>query len=49
MHPYKLVKDVRTSHESTDVDGVMNGEIDPFLKSLLNDDGSTRKRIVISL
>lgn len=29
MHPYKLVKDVRTSHESTDVDGVMNGEIDP--------------------
>ena len=35
MHPYKLVKDVRTSHESTDVDGVMNGEIDPFLKAYL--------------
>ena len=35
MHPYKLVKDVRTQTESNDVDGVMNGAIDPFLKSYL--------------
>jgi len=35
MHPYKLVKDVRTAHESSDVDGIMNGEIDPFLKAYL--------------
>lgn len=35
MHPYKLVKDVRTQIESTDVDGVMNGAIDPFLKGYL--------------
>ncbi|WP_212898057.1 peptide chain release factor 2 [Capnocytophaga cynodegmi] len=35
MHPYKLVKDVRTGYESTDVDSVMNGEIDQFLKSYL--------------
>ena len=35
MHPYKLVKDVRTSHETTDVDSVMDGEIDPFLKAYL--------------
>ena len=35
MHPYKLVKDVRTQQESTDVDGVMNGGIDPFLKAYL--------------
>jgi peptide chain release factor 2 len=35
MHPYKLVKDVRTQTESNDVDGVMNGGIDPFLKSYL--------------
>ncbi|MCP1995702.1 peptide chain release factor 2 [Flavobacterium sp. HSC-61S13] len=35
MHPYKLVKDVRTQHESTDIDAVMNGEIDNFLKAYL--------------
>lgn len=35
MHPYKLVKDVRTQHETSDVDGVMNGDIEPFLKSYL--------------
>jgi peptide chain release factor 2 len=35
MHPYKLVKDVRTQHEVSDVDAVMNGQIDPFLKSYL--------------
>ncbi len=35
MHPYKLVKDVRTSHETGNVDAVMNGDIDPFLKSYL--------------
>ncbi len=35
MHPYKLVKDVRTSYESSDVEGVMNGDIDEFLKAYL--------------
>jgi len=35
MHPYKLVKDVRTGHETSDVEGVMNGEIDAFLKAFL--------------
>jgi peptide chain release factor 2 len=35
MHPYKLVKDVRTKHEVTDVDAIMNGQIDPFLKAYL--------------
>ena len=35
LHPYKLVKDVRSQHEMTDVDGVMNGQIDPFLKAYL--------------
>ena len=35
MHPYKLVKDVRTAHETGNVDAVMNGQIDEFLKAYL--------------
>jgi len=35
MHPYKLVKDVRTAHETGNVDAVMNGELDGFLKAFL--------------
>lgn len=35
MHPYKLVKDVRTGHETGNVDAVMDGEIDTFLKIFL--------------
>ncbi|MGV4414166.1 peptide chain release factor 2 [Chryseobacterium sp. T1] len=39
MHPYKLVKDVRSGHETSDVDGIMNGNITPFLKSFLMAEG----------
>jgi peptide chain release factor 2 len=39
MHPYKLVKDVRTAHETGNVDAVMNGEIDSFLKAYLMQQG----------
>jgi peptide chain release factor 2 len=35
MHPYKLVKDVRTAHETGNVDAVMDGQIEEFLKSYL--------------
>tara|TARA_R100001369_G_scaffold20091_5_gene37048 strand:+ start:10532 stop:11476 length:945 start_codon:yes stop_codon:yes gene_type:complete len=35
MHPYKLVKDVRTAEETGNVDAVMDGAIDPFLKAYL--------------
>ena len=35
MHPYKLVKDVRTGHETGNVDAVMDGEINDFLKAFL--------------
>lgn len=35
MHPYKLVKDVRTAEETGNVDAVMDGNIDVFLKAFL--------------
>lgn len=35
MHPYKMVKDVRTSFETSNVQAVMDGDIDGFIKSYL--------------
>lgn len=35
FHPYSLVKDHRTDCETTNVEGVMNGELDPFIESYL--------------
>ena len=35
LHPYKLVKDIRTSIERTDVENVLNGDLNEFLKSYL--------------
>ena len=35
MHPYKLVKDVRTGQETGNVDAVMDGQINEFLKAYL--------------
>ncbi len=35
LHPYKLIKDVRTSHETGNTDAVLNGAIDGFLKAYL--------------
>ncbi|WP_259286473.1 peptide chain release factor 2, partial [Candidatus Karelsulcia muelleri] len=35
MHPYKLVKDLRTGYETSDIESVLNGEIDIFLKKNL--------------
>ena len=35
MHPYKLVKDLRSEMETGNIENVMNGDIDDFLKSYL--------------
>ena len=40
MQPYKLVKDVRTGHETGNVDAVMNGDLNGFLKAFLMTYGS---------
>ncbi|MGX7593281.1 peptide chain release factor 2 [Candidatus Karelsulcia muelleri] len=38
MHPYKLVKDIRTNYETTDVKSVLNGNINIFLNKYLSID-----------
>lgn len=35
LHPYRLVKDTRTKYEETDVDNVLDGSIDNFIKEFL--------------
>jgi peptide chain release factor 2 len=35
LAPYRLVKDVRTGTETGDVDGVLDGKIDPFIENYL--------------
>lgn len=40
FHPYKLVKDLRTDYETSDVQGVMDGDLDAFIKSFLMEYGS---------
>ena len=51
MHPYKMVKDLRTRYETGNVEGVMDGDLDPFIRHYLlymagieqNDDKSQNK------
>lgn len=43
LQPYKLVKDVRTEHETSSVDDVLDGEIDGFLKAWLMQHGQSQK------
>jgi|TARA_B110000914_G_scaffold40173_1_gene33565 peptide chain release factor 2 len=35
LHPYKLIKDVRTGYETNNVENVLNGGLNPFLKAFL--------------
>ncbi|KAJ4810420.1 Peptide chain release factor 2 [Rhynchospora pubera] len=35
FHPYKLVKDVRTGEEISNINAVMDGELDPFIRAYL--------------
>jgi peptide chain release factor 2 len=35
LHPYKLIKDLRTQHEESDVEKVLDGDLDGFIESFL--------------
>jgi peptide chain release factor 2 len=35
LHPYKMVKDLRTGHESSNPDGVLDGDLSPFMEAYL--------------
>ena len=35
FHPYQMVKDLRTAEETTDIESVMNGDLDNFIQTLL--------------
>ncbi len=42
MHPYRMVKDHRTGEETGNIEAVMNGALDPFIKAYLLWQGSAR-------
>jgi peptide chain release factor 2 len=42
LHPYKMVKDVRTGQESSDAGGVLDGELGPFVQAYLRWKGRAR-------
>ncbi len=35
LHPYKLIKDLRTDHEDTQVERVLDGELDEFIEAFI--------------
>ncbi len=43
FHPYNMVKDHRTEHETADVQGVMDGDLTPFMKAFLLQNATVEK------
>lgn len=42
FHPYKMVKDLRTDYETSDVQGVMDGDLNEFMKAYLMEYASSK-------
>jgi len=42
LHPYKLIKDLRTDHEETQTDKVLDGELDGFIEAYLKSKSKVR-------
>jgi peptide chain release factor 2 len=41
LHPYHMVKDVRTGYETSDTQGVLDGDLNAFIKAFLMEFGSS--------
>ncbi|MTH63674.1 peptide chain release factor 2 [Paracoccus shanxieyensis] len=44
LHPYQMVKDLRTSHETSDTQGVLDGDLDAFMAATLAMDVAGKSR-----
>ena len=45
LHPYKMVKDLRTGLSTADTQGVLDGDIDQFMKAFLMNQGNADVQI----
>ena len=43
LHPYKMVKDLRTGYETSDTQGVLDGDLNAFMKKFLMESGQDSK------
>lgn len=43
LHPYKMVKDVRTTQETSNVEDVLDGDLDDFIKAYLMQEGQSKE------
>lgn len=44
LHPYQMVKDLRTGHETSDTQGVLDGDLDAFMAATLALDVAGKSR-----
>ena len=45
LHPYKLIKDIRTGHESSNVDKVLGGDLNAYMEAFLAQQAENTEQI----